>query len=573
MTGIRRISPFAAAAAPGTTFLAWLQWRTSSNPWGARRFTLFDDAMISMDFARTLARHGEFTWFRGAPRVQGFTNPLWTIWMAAVHLIGLDGSSAALAVSVTSIVLVVLTARVVFALVNEVCADGGTVGPSIAAGSVFLLYPTVFWSLRGMEVGAVAFFGVLLLAGAVSWAGTPTRPTSAPVVTAIVLGTATRFDFMALSIVAVLLLCTWAPPSLRARVFAVNSSVMVASSGTVLLLQKAYWGSWLPNTYTLKMSGVALPERVARGLAASGKFAPVVVLVMVALWAGRLLPPSGLRTLHGASAMIATMAAYSVYIGGDAWESLMLNRFHATVLPLVVVVVAVGIGGGRARKMGACLLASILVPCAGLLIGVTVNPFGWGVPRWAVLEAVLIVGGLASIVAVKMFGGAAVVPSCLFLFLASVSLLPLAREVRSGNYLTSRTNLYVTETVETLDRLVDDSAVIATVWAGVPAYYTSNPMIDLLGKNDEGIARSSPHGVFYPGHNKWDYAHSVGKGQPDVVFQTFTRGLEPDLPERMRSWGYGKFCTGTGTFPVDGVWFRKSSTHVHWDELTSCPTG
>ena len=108
---------------PGTVFLAFFAWRSSENPWGTRRFTLFDDAMISMTYPRTLADTGELVWFPGADRVQGVTNPLWTIYMASIHLLGIRGSSAALVVSLTGVLLVLTAASLVFVLVRRGLGD------------------------------------------------------------------------------------------------------------------------------------------------------------------------------------------------------------------------------------------------------------------------------------------------------------------------------------------------------------------------------------------------------------------------------------------------------------------
>jgi len=66
-------------------------------------FTLFDDAMISMTYARTLADTGELVWFPGADRVQGFTNLLWTLYMSFFHYIGFSGTQVSAAISLTGI--------------------------------------------------------------------------------------------------------------------------------------------------------------------------------------------------------------------------------------------------------------------------------------------------------------------------------------------------------------------------------------------------------------------------------------------------------------------------------------
>jgi len=57
--------------------------------------TLFDDAMISMRYARNFAEGHGLVWNPGAAPVQGYTNPLWTFVMAAVHAAGVPPRLAA----------------------------------------------------------------------------------------------------------------------------------------------------------------------------------------------------------------------------------------------------------------------------------------------------------------------------------------------------------------------------------------------------------------------------------------------------------------------------------------------
>ena len=146
----------------------------------------------------------------------------------------------------------------------------------------------------------------------------------------------------------------------------------------------------------------------------------------------------------------------------------------------------------------------------------------------------------------------------------------MARQHRNNDLLLSRTNLFVTESVESMRDTTEVGARIATIWAGVPAYYSHRTMLDLLGKNDTFIATSAPHGDFYPGHNKWDYDYSIGKLQPDVIFQTFDRGLEVNLHQRITNWGYKKMCPITGTFGSPGYYYRTSSKQIKWDSVQEC---
>jgi hypothetical protein len=94
---------------PGSVAMAMFINTSGSVGKDGYRFTLFDDAMISMGYAKTLASTGELIWFAGGQRVEGFTNLLWTLWMALIHLVGLEGSSASLAVITSSFLLLILT--------------------------------------------------------------------------------------------------------------------------------------------------------------------------------------------------------------------------------------------------------------------------------------------------------------------------------------------------------------------------------------------------------------------------------------------------------------------------------
>src|SRR5207249_745853 len=54
---------------------------------GVRYFTLADDQMISMRYAENLAHGHGLVWNAGGPRVEGYTNFLWMLYMAAFHLL------------------------------------------------------------------------------------------------------------------------------------------------------------------------------------------------------------------------------------------------------------------------------------------------------------------------------------------------------------------------------------------------------------------------------------------------------------------------------------------------------
>ncbi len=76
---------------------------------GATTFSLFDDAMISMRYARNLAGGHGLVWNVGDQHpVEGYTNLSWTLWMAALHLLPVPIGWVSLLVVVSGLGLIVV---------------------------------------------------------------------------------------------------------------------------------------------------------------------------------------------------------------------------------------------------------------------------------------------------------------------------------------------------------------------------------------------------------------------------------------------------------------------------------
>ncbi len=119
-----------------------------------------------------------------------------------------------------------------------------------------------------------------------------------------------------------------------------------------------------------------------------------------------------------------------------------------------------------------------------------------------------------------------------------------------------------------INEITDSQARIAVVTAGNIIYFAERTGIDMLGKSDRVVAHSQPHEnggsfdnvdeIFRPGHNKWDYQHSIVDLQPDIVAQIW--GSSKEMEPYLEAGGFEYFL-------VDGfpLYIRTSSTHVLWD--------
>src|SRR5438045_4316159 len=110
--------------------------------------------MVSMTFARNLAEGHGLVWNAGGERVEGFTNLLWTLWMAGIHVLGAPAATSSLFVMLSGLAALVGNLFVVRAI--AVRLSGAPVVPVIAMLLTAVTYPLIYWTLRGMEVGLLA---------------------------------------------------------------------------------------------------------------------------------------------------------------------------------------------------------------------------------------------------------------------------------------------------------------------------------------------------------------------------------------------------------------------------------
>jgi hypothetical protein len=552
---------------------------------GRLGFTLFDDAMISMRYARNLAEGYGLVWNPGE-RVEGYTNPLWTLWMVMIHVTGVSDERASLLVMVSGAVLLLATAAVA-ARIAERIFRSSAVGTATFALVAFN-YALVFWTLRGMEVGLLAFLMTLALGLTLSIEvrAEAQRQCSVPLVwlcLTLALADTTRREASLLHLI-VMSHMAWTMRG-RARIVALSvlAMTLAAALGAQLAFSAWFYGDLWPNTYYLKLEGVTLLTRLRRGV-------PALVIVVVRnllplLLAALFVPrpawwPDVRRPVAFLAALVSVQAAYSAYVGGDVWESTgYTNRYLTTMIPALSILAAAGLrelslaGGDQRRRFAALLLATLalrLMLEAGLDVanrGVLLNGTmwfelhrsGWLAVIWALAGVLL---GLASAIAFRsrpaerhetsaaarhapVFAGAvlavwALVNGAAFIWWVGENALDLSYDIRGA-----RTGLM-------LRSVTAPEALIAVASAGNIPYFSRRRAIDILGKSDPVIARMAPVSGFLPGHNKWNLDHSIRDGGPDLILGLPRAPGEVDYLVRL----------GYRSYP-GGCFARPDSTRVN----------
>jgi peptidoglycan/LPS O-acetylase OafA/YrhL len=344
-----RIRTWIALAA--LAFYAVFVFRTSFTVGGTRYFVLFEDAMISMRYARHLAEGHGLVWNIGEAPIEGFTNLLWVLWMSVAHTLGLSESKISLFVMLSGIAILLATGLVTAKIARKVSASPW-VPVGVLAATLFD-YPLVFWTLRGMEVGALALAVYTLL-----WLALENEEEfSVPRTVAMGALTSMALLIRSDSVVPVGLISLYGflTCSRRWLFAAIVGAFAGGAVGGQTMFRRAYFHESLPNTYFLKLYKISTLARIKRGgfvaleVLALHLAVPIsIVLASLpgvkpsAAWVKAVWSDRASRRLVLLGMIFTAQVAYATYVGGDAWEwMLYANRYVCVGMPALIVLVAV----------------------------------------------------------------------------------------------------------------------------------------------------------------------------------------------------------------------------------------
>jgi len=510
---------------------------------GKHYYVLFDDAMVSMRYAWNLA-HGNGAVWNVGERIEGFTNPLWMLYMALWHLLPIESSQISLPIQISGAVFLGLNLVVVYKIVRYLTDDTFAL---IAALVMIAFYgPLDIWGLLGMEVSVLAFLLSLAVWIALTLQQGFDKLSPEALGTArdlsrwipwlyALLGAATliRID-MAVPFVGLLAFELWADKERCRQHLLWGLGMLIGFLGAQELVRLWYYGDLLPNTYYLKMENFSTAIRIARGIWVLFELAWqmnwVVFLLPLAIFIFRRDKSVALLAL-----LFAGQVAYSTYVGGDAWEHKGgANRFIATALPLWFALFGVSLASLRKAVETHLQLTG----------------------KWWALA-------LTQVVALLLLGFSLWNANFLVADYKSIDRWMLQRK---PVYIAA--NEKYVQTALILERITTPDAKIAVTAAGTETYFLPDHyVIDLLGKVDKVIAHEplkapvSLAGIadVRPGHMKWDYAYSIGQLQPDVIVQLWEEDYKSAEP----------FLVDYTSVTIDGIplFLRKNSAAILWDRV------
>lgn len=287
-----------------------------------------DDTFISLRYAKHLAQ-GHGLVYNVGERVEGYTNFLWTVFLALPHVLRLDPVPVLKSVNV---LLVLGTSFMTFRLARATTLRTHPGFATLAAALVLASPAMTISAVEGLETCLFTFLLVSAITLFLEEGEAPRFPWSALALVALAM---TRPDGaiygFVLPIVAML--------SGRSRTYVVRmTGLFLALYGAYFFARFAYYGDWLPNTFYAKRGG-DLPL-IHRGVdyareffAQYGGFS--LLLVPLAFLGSRARNRAAL--LLG---IVALRLAFHVWSGGPYMGH---HRFLVPVLPFLDVLVLLAV--------------------------------------------------------------------------------------------------------------------------------------------------------------------------------------------------------------------------------------
>lgn len=509
---------------------------------GQRYYSLFDDAMISMRYAWNFSHGHGLVWNLGE-RVQGYTNLLMTLYMAIPALV-FDKSTAVLFVQISGLVFMLLNAYLGMKIF-EIIYDGLVVeripfSKVMVFIGILAYYPLSYWTLMGMETGLLTMMLLMGVYSSFQYIASGKNIHLYTVSVFLSLAYLTRNDSLIFTLLVWLYLLSYLFPVkttyLNVRHVIVSLTFFILIVVFQFIFQYLYYGSWLPNTYTLKLVGMPLFDRIVNGIGFVLPFLEHVIFGILFL-TGFDLIVAFRKSKMLLYLLIWSSIGYQVYVGGDPWH---YWRIMSPTIPCLIV-----------------LFVGVVNSIIGVIIDDDLSKNylkgNFGITPYQLRNLLTLF-----------------VTSFVYIMLAKPYLMQILLLEKPFSAESNAENINI---AVALGQVLKEDATVGVFWAGTIPYYIDNRSFDFLGKSDKHISQLPPDmsgkiawsGMSsVPGHNKYNLDYSIRRFRPTYV-QGFIWGVQDLTPFAEKNYVNVEYM-GVN------LYLLKDSENVNWERLfTSSP--
>ena len=523
---------------------------------GSRYFSLFDDAMISMRYAWNFSHGNGLVWNPGE-RVEGYTNFLMTLIMSVATFL-FNEKYAVLSVQIfgiLTVLAVIWQARRLYHLIVK--TNSNPLLSKLFPIFVILYYPLSYWPLMGMETGLVTLFILLSLNAIIMF--NEKKNNSQLFLSAFFasLSYLTRMDAVLIVPPIMLFILSrstgWKERILNGIKFGLIALILPLAH---MVFRYLYYGDLLPNTYYLKLTGLAAADRLRAGLRFTFPFLTSTLPLWLFASLNIVLSINRRKLMLFSSSLLFVL--YQVWVGGDAWSYwrmvtpivplimiLFLDEFYVCIQVVIQSLLTPSVNKyinrhpvwsvdiPIIRKISKKTFSRILmaVSFAIILMFFMADISGIGKAGFGFTQQLSIITAIVLILFSWLIGASNqsyssrthniffTVGIAAVLIIANLRFIP--QMVFHAPPYQASSNLSGVNRSIVINEVTDPQARVGVFWAGTLPYYTHRYAVDFLGKSDTYIAHLTPlEGTTVstlPGHNKFDLTYSILKLQPDYV--------------------------------------------------------
>jgi hypothetical protein len=291
-----------------------------------------DDSFISLRYAQRLIDGYGLTWTEGIP-VEGYSNLLWTLIMAAFGWIGVDMVFAARLVGVG---LAIANSYLIVKYISRRVENA-----TVIIGIVLLFYSfsgtVAVWSIAGLEQPLVAFLALSAIYNFLNFKDYNTKNSLWLSSLSLGLLAITRPDGAMLAGILFMVYLFWNRKELKKAL--PNAAILVLFTAIFYIGQLAfrlyYYGDYVPNTAHVKVSPSLY--HAWYGLKYTLRFAKsIAVLVLIAFACISYLNKENRERFILYLVILASWFAYLSFIAGDIFMAFRHHYYTIVVLMLLL---------------------------------------------------------------------------------------------------------------------------------------------------------------------------------------------------------------------------------------------
>lgn len=443
-----------------------------------------DDAYITLRYARNLANGVGPVWNSGE-RVEGYTNFLWMVILAGMHVVGMDLVVASILAAYASSFACLLVVWLLWSLWAD-DEDAGIIGnPALLAVTLLVIGlngAVAAWAFGGLETP----LAMALLTGAVYLFIVEQRtgrfPVSALVFTA---GAMTRPELV--GIVALTAVYGFGDAWFRRDRAALRRMAIWTALFAVIYVPYFAWRWWyygylLPNTFYVKVGGNQVT--VERGLTYIFSFGNSYAFLPLAIGAIALAFDGARRLARDGAYIVAVIAMWLTMVALEGGDVFPHGRFLVPIVPLLSLAGVVGWARVMERALATPRQVATVSLAAAVLLGLTLAQSSVDADREGIRE--------------------------------------LHQRGRTVG--------------EVLGERLPQDYTVGVFAAGATPYYSQLPTIDMLGLSDETIAHTDVEnlGSGIIGHEKYNLDYVLDERRPEIlIIGSFAAG--PQTREEVQS--------------------------------------